>query len=77
VWLWTVGVTCKFAEWTRNRGMGTTTRQPFQVKVMTRMLERGKGPNCLLQGEAFVLFIGYLNAYFHISNVSAGVFHDG
>jgi len=57
--------------------MGTTTRQPFQVKVMTRMLERGKGPNCLLQGEAFVLFIGYLNAYFHISNVSAGVFHDG
>jgi len=53
--------------------MGATTRQPFQVKVMTRMLERGKGPNCLLQGEAFVLFIGYFNAYFYISDVSAGV----
>ena len=66
-------MTCKFAKSTRNRGMGATTRQPFQVKVMTRMLERGKGPNCLLQGEAFVLFIGYFNAYFYISDVSAGV----
>jgi len=68
-----VDVTCKSAKSTRNRGMGATTRQPFQVKVMTRMLERGKGPNCLLQGEAFVLFIGYFNAYFYISDVSAGV----
>jgi len=55
--------------------MGATTRQPFTV--MTRMLERGKGPNCLLQGEAFLLFIGYFNAYFHISDVSAGGFDDG
>ena len=73
--LWTVDVTCRFAESTRNRGMGATTRQPFTV--MTRMLERGKGPNCLLQGEAFLLFIGYFNAYFHISDVSAGGFDDG